>query len=257
MQGALTLNQNGKVERWEYESPIDGLIDWALVRNGRDGNGPWVVVLHGHGSTGDQLFTRDDLRPRELQIAELGLGLLCPNLRGNAWMSPSAVQDLHYLLNMVRERCGAGQFVFCSGSMGGTGNLIYAIRHPEDVAGVVALCPATDIASYHDWAVRGHAPVLREIAAAIHLSYGGTPAACPAVYAKHSVLKHAERLTMPLAIVHGDADAIIPVEQSRKLVRRMRKRGMDVFYKEIPGGHHDSPIPDFGTALLTVLEACM
>ena len=162
--GQAMLNQALKIDRWEYESPVGGLSDWALLRNGREDNDLWVVVLHGHGAAGDQLFTRDDLKPRERQIAELGLGLLCPNLRGNAWMSPAAVDDLHFLLNRVRERRGARRFVFCSGSMGGTGNLIYAIRHPEDVAGVVALCPATDIGSYYAWAAaRGDETVIAAI----------------------------------------------------------------------------------------------
>ena len=169
-------------------------------------------------------------------------------------MSPAAVQDLHMLLNWVRERRGARQFIFCSGSMGGTGNLIYAVRHPEDVAGVVALCPATDLGSYCDWAARGDRPVLQEIATAICASYGGTPTACPEVYAEHSALGNADRLTMPLAIVHGDADLTIPVDQSRDLVGRLRENRADVCYKEIPGGGHDAPIPDFGSALLEILK---
>lgn len=242
------------VERWTYDSPHDGAPDWALAREGRAGNTSWAVVLHGHGATGDQLFTRTDLRPRERQIARLGLGLLCPNLRGNAWMSPAAVEDLHYLLGLVRARKGAETFVFCSGSMGGTGNLIYAVRHPEDVAGVVALCPATDIGSYYRWAATQRAPVVQEIAAAICTAYGGTPDERPAVYAAHSAVANAERLRMPLRIVHGDADTVIPVDQSRCLMQSLQRHGIEPGYQEIPGGHHDSPLREFRTALLAVLE---
>ncbi|MCF7853710.1 MAG: lysophospholipase [Candidatus Pacebacteria bacterium] len=242
------------VERWEYSSPVDGRRDWALVRDGHDTTGRWVVVLHGHGATGDQIFTQEYLKQREREIAELGLGLLCPNLRGNAWMCPAAVDDLRFLLNLVRERRGASQFVFCSGSMGGTGNLIYAIRHPEDVAGVVALCPATDIGGYCEWAARSDLPVLQEIVAAIESSYGRERTMRQKEYAANSVVAHASRLTMPLAIIHGDADPIIPVSQSRNLVRRLREQNMQVWYKEIPGGDHNAPIPEFGAALLTVLD---
>ena len=242
------------VERWTYDSPHDGTPDWALVREGRPGNTLWAVVLHGHGATGDQLFTRPDLRPRERQIARLGLGLLCPNLRGNAWMSPAAVEDMHYLLDLVRARKGADTFVFCSGSMGATGNLIYAVRHPEDVAGVVALCPATDIGSYYQWAAHQTTPVVQDIAAAIRAAYGGTPQEQASVYTEHSAVAHAGRLRMPLRIVHGDADAVIPVTQSRRLLQSLKPLGIEPDYLEIPGGHHDSPLREFRRALLSVLE---
>ena len=241
-------------DRWDYRSAVDGLPDWALLRDGDRGNGLWAVVLHGHGSTGDQIFTRPDIQPWQRHIAARGMGLLSPHLRGNSWMSPAAVSDLHDLLNRVRETRGAKRFVFCSGSMGGTANLIYAVNHPEDVAGIVALCPATDLASYYDWAVRGTLPVLKEITDAIRAAYGGDPASRPGVYAEHSALKRADRLTMPVFMVHGDADALIPVEQSRQLVQKLRACAATVDYTELAGGDHDAPLEKFGPALDTVLN---
>ena len=47
-------------EKVEYESAADGFRDWYLVH--RVGNARiCAVVLHGHGSTGDQLITRPDI----------------------------------------------------------------------------------------------------------------------------------------------------------------------------------------------------
>ena len=45
---------------------------------------------------------------------------------------------------------------------------------------------------------------------------------------------------MPVYLAHGDADALIPVEQSRALAALCRSPRFR--YREIPGGHHDSPL---------------
>ena len=229
------------VVKARYKSEVDGLEDWAMVWPGIR-LGAWVVCLHGHGSTGDQIFTRQDIRDAWLpQFRKLGLGVLSPNLRGDAWMSPPAVEDLHRLIQWTRGEYAADRFIFPSGSMGGTGNLIYAVRRPEDVDVVLARCPATDLASYHAWLLQNDGGVRDEICRAIESAYGGTPEEAPETYAAHSVMGNAHRLTMPLLLIHGDADALIPVEQSRDLAAVLGA-APGFQYVEMPGGGHDAPL---------------
>ena len=52
---------NEDFSRIEYASTVDGLRDWAMRREGAPGS-PLVVVLHGHGSHGDQMLQRPDRR---------------------------------------------------------------------------------------------------------------------------------------------------------------------------------------------------
>lgn len=224
-----------------YRSQVDGREDWALALPGLPG-APWVVALHGHGSTGDQLFTRPDIRDQWLaHYRRRGLGILSPHLRGDAWMCSAAAADLHALIGWLRRTRGAQRLFFLSGSMGGTANLIYAGLHPEEVSAVAALCPATDLAAYWRWCQTHAAGVVAEIAAAIEQAYGGSPDQVPESYAAHSVLSRAEALTMPLLLAHGTADALIPVEQSRALAARLHDRPGFV-YREIEGGDHDAPL---------------
>ena len=77
-------------------------------------------------------------------------------------MSPAAASDLHALLRFVRSEYGARAFLFFSGSMGGTSNLIYSVLHPADVQAAGALCPAVDLASYYAWCRARDAGVIRE-----------------------------------------------------------------------------------------------
>ncbi len=50
-----------------------------------------------------------------------------------------------------------------------------------------------------------------------------------------------EAISGPTVIVHGTADAIIPVSQTRDLAAAMGNR-TEFAYIEVPGGDHDSPL---------------
>ena len=227
--------------RLDYRSAVDGTADWAVVCPGT--RPVWVVVIHGHGSHGDQLFTRADVRDAWLPaLLAGGAGLVTPNLRDNAWMSPAAVTDLHALLAWLRSSHGAQNFILFSGSMGGTSNLLYAALHPEEVAACVALGAATDLASYHAWCQPHPAgSIQREIGDAIAAAYGATPAAAPDLFNRHSTIRQCNNLAMPVFFAHGGADALIPVEQARRLAAAMAGR-LAFEYVEIPDGNHDSPL---------------
>jgi len=227
--------------RIEYTSRLDGASDWALALPPDEGR-TWVVCIHGHGSAGDQLYKRADVRRAWLPAFQKEhFGILTPNLRGNAWMSPKAAADLNGLLQYVRTEYKADRFVLASASMGGTSNLIYAVLYPKDASAVVALCPATDLTSYYQWCrQRPQVAVLQQIADAIASAYGGPPDERPEPYRAHSALSHAQRLTMPVFIAHGAQDAVIPVSQSRMLADSFK--AAKLHYREIPEGHHDTPI---------------
>ena len=221
--------------RLEYQSSYDNFKDWALILQG---NNPelWIIVLHGHGSHGDQLYTRQDVRESWLEpLRKTGGGIITPNLRDNAWMNPAASYDMHELINYLRNEYGLKKTLFYSGSMGGTGNLIYSILYPEDVDAVVSLGAATDLKSYRKWCLEQDKPVVREIAEAISIAYKEDE------LEKHSTLLNAEKLNMPVYFIHGGADEIIPVEQAVMLAEKLQGKA-DFFYEEIPGGNHDSPL---------------
>ena len=89
-------------ERVEFISAFDGRRDWYLVVPGQPDQ-PCCINIHGHGSAGDQLWTRLDIRPNLDAAVRKGITVLSPNLRGNAWMSPAAAADLTQII--AAERC--------------------------------------------------------------------------------------------------------------------------------------------------------
>jgi pimeloyl-ACP methyl ester carboxylesterase len=227
----------------DYKSNVDGFEDWALLLTGTN-NSVWIVVLHGHGSTGDQLFTRQDIRKAWLtKFLNNGVGILTVNLRGNAWMSPAAATDLHDLLQWMRVNFGLEKTLFYSGSMGGTSNLIYAVLYPEDVDAVVALGATTDLATYYFWCLEQPLEIAQQIAGAIKEAYSGDPLSQKVLFQQHSVLRNISRLTMPIYLAHGESDILMPVEQARNLAQAMQPQKY-FCYHEISGGNHDSPLWD-------------
>lgn len=233
------------LQRLDYRSPVDDSAGWAMLLPPASGIRIWVVVIHGHGSHGNQLYVRKDLQRYWLpQYQQRGLGVLTPDLRGNAWMGPSAVTDMDALLNFLRDRYAAERFIFSSGSMGGTSNLIYAALRPGQVDGVIVRGGVCDLAAYWQFCRNGEAalPILAEIADALEENYGGPPDHASELYRRHSPLFHPEALmTIPMFLCHGTADRLMPVEQPRRLIGALAGHPR-LAYCEVPDGSHDAPL---------------
>lgn len=221
-----------------FTSPYDNTTQTFLEKDFRpteDRLAPLVVIyLHGAASHQDQGMTagiyhgaferwRDTLASRQAIY-------ICPEYRGGSWMGPAAELDLKQIIHCLRERYHIRNLVLAGGSMGGTSALIFASRFPKLVDGVVALCPATDPAA-----------MFASFSEQFRASYGGSPIETPETYQERRSRDRAEILaSLPLAIVHGSGDKVIPVSHSRILVEDLRKKGGYVYYVEIPEGDHDS-----------------
>ena len=226
-----------KLERFKYTSAVDGLEDWFLYHHQGESR-DCAIVLHGHGSHGNQVLKMKGWIPLwEEYTRKYDLNLFTPNLRDDAWMCPAAVEDLAALIRYGKENYKWQKVIIATGSMGATGALIFAVRHPELVSGIAALGAATDLKSYLQWCETQTQPVHESIRTAIKAHYQNDEE-----YAANSVLAHAEKLTMPVWFIHGDADATIPVSQARELAKLMAGK-KNFYYEEIPGGNHNSPLP--------------
>ena len=107
------------------------------------GSGQPVVFIHGNISTGE--FFADLL----LKLPEKYRGI-APDLRGFGDTEPKPidatrgvddfVDDLHSLLHTL-EGIGGKKVVLCGWSVGGVVAIRYAMKHPEEVAGLVLEAP--------------------------------------------------------------------------------------------------------------------
>lgn len=226
--------------RISYRSPFDGAEDWALFLPG-DPRKNTIVYLHGSFSFADQIFTRKDIRAFWLTRILAGQHpLVSVNLRGTAYMSPAATADLTALLGYCRAEFGCQRVVLLGGSGGASSAMAYAVLHPENIDGVIAM-GMCDLVSRLDFARRSDKPLLQKLARIVFDAYGATPEEQPELYDARSVLLHADRLTMPVILTMGENDTLIPVAETRKIAAAMRGRPNFV-YHEVPGGDHDAAL---------------
>ena len=206
-----------------------------------------LVYLHGHYSDEYQGMTtgiyNDAFGKLRRECLERKWAYVTAWYGGNTWMGPIAEAGTADLLELLRERWPGRPVYLSGGSMGGTSALIFAVRRPELIDGLIARCPAGDMEDYYAFASAARENgTLQNIAAAIRIHYTADGHDLKAELKARSAVLHAERLTMPVHIVHGSADATIPVDGTRRLAERLRELGREVQYVEIEGGGHDAPV---------------
>ena len=122
------------------------------------------------------------------------------------------------------------------------------LRSPLHVAGVVSLAGITDLATYASPSGCGSAviPLM-----------GGPPSAVPDRYRAASPIERVP-LGVPVRIVHGAGDTIVPLEQSRTLADRMKAAREQPVITEVAGaGHFDLVAPQSmaWSAVLAAVQA--
>jgi acetyl esterase/lipase len=106
---------------------------------------------------------------------------------------------------------------------------------------VVAYYPPTDLTMAHEVIRGGKAPFLEGLYAKKCLEdlLGGPPEKVGAEkYAQCSPLCYAGKHCPPTLLVHGTADRLVPIEQSKLLEKKLREAGVDVTLLPIEKGGH-------------------
>ncbi len=204
---------------------------------------PLVVVLHG--GFWQHRYDRAHCRGLAAELATLGATVVLLEYRrvggGGGW--PTTFDDVRVgLRRFVQHHPRASRRVVVGHSAGGHLGLWAAATEPTPVVdAVVGLAPVADLAAMARTFGDGENPVCDLL--------GGTPQSHPDRYD----LADPCRLGSPHAAVHlmhGTADTVVPVEQSRSYGRH--HGGTDV--TELPCGHFELIDPR-STAFATVRAA--
>ncbi|KAF8901365.1 alpha/beta-hydrolase [Gymnopilus junonius] len=67
---------------------------------------------------------------------------------------------------------------------------------------------------------------------------GGTTEQVPEIYASRSPIHHAKKIVVPLLILQGEIDMVVPKDQAEAIYKSIRERGGEVEYKLYPGEGH-------------------
>ena len=201
----------------------------------------YPLILHFHGSGGGtppniaNIQTEPFARFREL-ARERGYILAAPAYGAASWMNASGRRIARDFLRLLSDGLPVDPArVYSTGvSMGGGGALTFAMFYPQRIAAVFDVFGVTDFARFY-----GEGRYQQSLQNA----FGGTPAEVPEIYREQSALLNVDKLVdMPVIIIHGDADNVVPIWSSRELAAALKAAGGTVEYIEVPGEVHRNEI---------------
>jgi dipeptidyl aminopeptidase/acylaminoacyl peptidase len=210
--------------------PVHGLL--YVPTPGDRPDGPRPLLVHLHGGPTDQ--TRVDWDVRFQYWVGRGWAVLAPNPRGSAGYGRAYTESLsgHWGVLDVDDVASGIGFVVANGwadarrvaLVGGSAGAFTALhlaRTAPDVArAVVASYPVTDLAALAGETHRFERHQLDTLV-------GAGPDAAERFRAR-SPITHASSLRVPLLVLQGDADPVVPHRQVARFVAAARAAGGDV-----------------------------
>jgi dienelactone hydrolase len=205
---------------------------------------PLIISAHG-GPTG---YSGCGLAPRVQYFTSRGYAFLALNYAGstahgrryrNALFGSWGLLDVDDAAEaagaLVRDGTVRPGAVGLTGlSAGGYSTLMGLARHPRAFAGGVAVSSISDV---RRWAATTH-KLEADYAPALALPAGTKKADEARVYRERSALFAADEVAAPLLIIHGEADAVVPLEQATLMADALRARGADVRLVTVKGEGH-------------------
>jgi predicted peptidase len=215
--GSVSVTEAGQAVEFRYRL----LAPAAPVAGERY---PLVVFLHGAGERG---------RDNDKQLKYLP-----------TWMAEPALRERHPCF-LLAPQCREGErWVDVSWAdkkslpQGPpTTDMLAAIAAIQAVSSREAVDPARiyltglSMGGYGTWDLAARQP--ERFAAILPICGGGDEATAPRL------------AKLPIWCFHGDADTVVPVERSRRMIEAVRAAGGNPKYSELPGVGHDSWTPAY------------
>ncbi|MDD4658580.1 MAG: PHB depolymerase family esterase [Eubacteriales bacterium] len=234
LNGINPLEDKPGLSRRAFRSETDGSLQtYSLyLPRGFRSERKWPLLMLLHGSCPDeQAFAANP----ELQKTadKLGLVLIFPKARAARGFYLGADEaDIIQNLAAIKQSLPLDwNKLFLGGfAMGGFGAWHTGLRHPEHFSGL---------------AVISGIPSLPFAGEDFNLEYSFNPLDYPDA---------AEKL--PILVIHGTEDEIVPAEAVRELITALRDQGAQPVYKEIAGGAHGDFdwVPDLAAWLKPLLK---
>ncbi|MGD0977558.1 MAG: prolyl oligopeptidase family serine peptidase [Candidatus Bathyarchaeia archaeon] len=204
---------------------------------------PLVIFLQGYGQDRSTFRTYYPVLQQIFQ--QNGWMVACTDCRyvGNTgyqdWYSVPSRSDITDVINLLEQEFNIDRshIDVMGTSMGGSGALKYAMFNPDIIASACDVVGVTNFTEFYYWTT--NSDLHNSIAAA----YGGTPSAVPQVYNNESPLGNEIRfMHTPVFLLHGSADTVVPVSNSRNLNNSLSQAGYVVKYDEVPGVDHSGTV---------------
>jgi dipeptidyl aminopeptidase/acylaminoacyl peptidase len=199
------------------------------------GRHPVLISLHG----GPESQFRPGFDPWiQYVVNELGFAVIAPNVRGssgygksymaldNGMLREDAVKDVGAMLVWIGMQSGfdAKHVVVAGGSYGGYLTLAALVNYSDRLRGGVDVAGIGDFVSF----LTNTAPYRQNQRRA---EYGDErDLEMRSFLRRISPLTNADRITVPLLVVHGKNDPRVPLSEAEQIVNKLRAKGREVWY---------------------------
>ncbi|MBC6981417.1 S9 family peptidase [Caulobacter sp. 17J80-11] len=243
----LALERLGRGEVLRVPTRDGGLVDAYLTAPPGGAPGPLVVLPHGGPELRDY-FDWD----RQVQVfAAQGWWVLQPNFRGSGgygrafaeagwkrWGERMQADVEDCVAYALKERgLDAKRVAIMGSSYGGYAALMGAVRRPDLYKAVISICGVSDLPEMLAYEKREDDSPDRDV-----YSYWvkriGDPKADKAALEAASPARRAAALTMPVMLVHGKQDPVVPVEQTRIMAKALEALGRKAEVIEVDNAGH-------------------
>ncbi len=209
------------------------------------GKGPFPVIIHVHGGPENQ-FRPSFNSEFQLWMDELGVVVIAPNIRGSlgygagylalddGYKREDAVGDIGALLDWIalQPRLDKDRVAIFGASYGGYMALASAVHYGDRLRAAVDRVGISNFVTFLE-NTQGYRQALRRI------EYGDErDPGMRAFLESISPLNNVDKINIPLFVVQGSNDPIVPMSESEQLVKALRLRGQTVWYmKALNEGH--------------------
>lgn len=199
---------------------------------------PTILLVHGIGFTQGRIGLRD----HATKLAQAGYACVVVGFRHHCTHPfPAALDDIEAAVDWVRTNAQQHDFdkdrVGLLGFSGGgcLANLV-GCRKPHLVKATVSYYAPSDLACYHQNATGIRALLFKPM---LEQWLGGNPQNMPKKFSDASPITHAHKAAAPTLLIHGSADEVVPLLQSKRLAEKLNGVGAKVRFLALEGAAHN------------------
>jgi dipeptidyl aminopeptidase/acylaminoacyl peptidase len=171
-------------------------------------------------------------------VTELGIAMIYPNVRGSTGFGKTflrldngrnredSVKDLGALLDWIKQQpdLDGDKVMLLGGSYGGYMVLAGAVHHSDRIAGAVASVAISNFVSFLE-RTESYRRDLRRA------EYGDERDPAMREFLESiSPLRHADKISKPLFVVHGKNDPRVPINEAEQVVQALKSRNTPYWF---------------------------
>ncbi len=235
--GGLDTRQFAEPELIGWESFDKRMISGFLYRPAAKFRGRRPVVIDIHGGPESQ-FRPTFLARKNYLLSELGVALMCPNIRGssgygktflqldNGFLREDAYKDIGALLDWIAKQpdLDPDRVLVTGGSYGGHMTLAVATYYPDRIRCAVDVVGVSNLATL----LENTESYRRDLRRA---EYGDErEPKMRAFMNRIAPVNNAHKITRPLFVIQGKNDPRVPLSEAEQMVQAVRKNATPVWY---------------------------